>query len=88
MIEARELKKSYDGVEAVKGVSFTAETGAVLGLLGPNGAGKTTIMKVLTGYHFPSSGIALVDGIDVTEDPIAVKRRVGYLPRRCPSTRR
>jgi ABC-2 type transport system ATP-binding protein len=65
-------------------VSFGAETGSVLGLLGPNGAGKTTIMKVLTGYHFPSSGTALVDGIDVTEDPIAVKRRVGYLPESVP----
>jgi len=84
VIEARELKKSYDGVEAVKGVSFVAETGAVLGLLGPNGAGKTTIMKVFTGYHHPSSGTALVDGVDVTEDPIAVKRRVGYLPEMVP----
>jgi len=84
LIEARELGKSYDGVEAVKGVSFVVETGTVLGLLGPNGAGKTTIMKVLTGYHFPSSGTALIDGVDVTEDPIAVKRRVGYLPEMVP----
>ena len=84
MIELRELRKSYGGVEAVHGVSFTAETGSVLGLLGPNGAGKTTIMKVLTGYHFPSSGTALVDGLDVEEDPIAVKRRVGYLPESVP----
>jgi ABC-2 type transport system ATP-binding protein len=84
LIELRELHKSYKGVEAVRGVTFTAETGSVLGLLGPNGAGKTTIMKVLTGYHFPSSGSALVDGIDVAEDPIAVKRRVGYLPESVP----
>jgi ABC-2 type transport system ATP-binding protein len=84
LIEIRELKKSYNGVEAVHGVTFTAATGSVLGLLGPNGAGKTTIMKVLTGYHFPSSGSALVDGIDVAEDPIAVKRRVGYLPESVP----
>jgi ABC-2 type transport system ATP-binding protein len=84
LIELRELKKSYKGVEAVHGVTFTAATGSVLGLLGPNGAGKTTIMKVLTGYHFPSSGLALVDGIDVAEDPIAVKRRVGYLPESVP----
>ena len=84
MIELRELKKSYGGVEAVHGVSFTAETGSVLGLLGPNGAGKTTIMKILTGYHFPSSGQALIDGIDVAEDPLAVKRRVGYLPESVP----
>jgi ABC-2 type transport system ATP-binding protein len=84
VIEARELRKSYGGVEAVKGVDFTAPTGAVLGLLGPNGAGKTTIMKVLTGYHCPSSGTAFVDGIDVTEEPLAVKRRVGYLPEMVP----
>jgi ABC-2 type transport system ATP-binding protein len=84
LIELRELKKSYGGVEAVHGVSFTAETGSVLGLLGPNGAGKTTIMKILTGYHFPSSGQALIDGIDVAEDPLAVKRRVGYLPESVP----
>lgn len=84
MIELRELRKSYGGVEAVHGVTFKAETGSVLGLLGPNGAGKTTIMKVLTGYHYPSSGTALVDGVDVAEDPIAVKRRVGYLPEMVP----
>jgi len=84
LIEVRELRKSYGGVEAVRGVSFGAETGSVLGLLGPNGAGKTTIMKVLTGYHYPSGGTALVDGIDVAEDPIAVKRRVGYLPESVP----
>jgi ABC-2 type transport system ATP-binding protein len=84
VIELRELRKSYGGVEAVHGVSFTAETGSVLGLLGPNGAGKTTIMKVLTGYHFPSSGKAVVDGLDVEEDPIAVKSRVGYLPESVP----
>jgi ABC-2 type transport system ATP-binding protein len=84
VIELRELRKSYGGVEAVRGVSFSTETGSVLGLLGPNGAGKTTIMKVLTGYHYPSSGQAIVDGIDVAEDPIAVKRRVGYLPESVP----
>jgi ABC-2 type transport system ATP-binding protein len=84
LIELKELRKSYGGVEAVHGVNFTAETGSVLGLLGPNGAGKTTIMKVLTGYHFPSSGTALVDGFDVAEDPLAVKRRVGYLPESVP----
>jgi len=84
LIELRELRKSYGGVEAVHGVTFKAETGSVLGLLGPNGAGKTTIMKVLTGYHYPSSGTALVDGVDVAEDPIAVKRRVGYLPEMVP----
>jgi len=84
VIEARELRKSYGECEAVKGVSFTAATGTVLGLLGPNGAGKTTIMKILTGYHYPSAGTAIVDGVDVSEDAIAVKRRVGYLPEMVP----
>jgi len=84
VIEVKELRKSYDRTEAVKGVSFSVERGQVVGLLGPNGAGKTTIMKILTGYHFPSSGEALVDGVDVTEDPVAVKRRIGYLPESAP----
>ncbi|MEI6387138.1 MAG: ABC transporter ATP-binding protein, partial [Spirochaetota bacterium] len=84
MIEAKELRKSYDRVEAVKGVSFSVERGQVVGLLGPNGAGKTTIMKILTGYHCPTSGTALVGGTDVTEDPIAIKRRIGYLPESAP----
>jgi ABC-2 type transport system ATP-binding protein len=56
----------------------------VLGFLGPNGAGKTTIMKILTGYHFPSSGTALVDGISVQDDPVEVKSRIGYLPESVP----
>ena len=84
MIEAKELRKSYDRVEAVKGVSFSVERGQVVGLLGPNGAGKTTIMKILTGYHFPSEGSALIDGIDVTENPVEVKRKIGYLPESAP----
>ncbi|MEI6874850.1 MAG: ATP-binding cassette domain-containing protein [Spirochaetota bacterium] len=84
MIEARELRKNYGRTEAVKGVTFSVERGQVVGLLGPNGAGKTTIMKILTGYHCPSDGQALVDGIDVTDDPVAIKRRIGYLPESAP----
>jgi ABC-2 type transport system ATP-binding protein len=55
-----------------------------LGFLGPNGAGKTTIMKILTGFHFPSSGTAFVDGIAVDEQPLEVKKRLGYLPENVP----
>jgi ABC-2 type transport system ATP-binding protein len=55
-----------------------------LGFLGPNGAGKTTIMKILTGFHFPSSGTAFVDGIAVDEDPLEIKKRIGYLPESVP----
>ncbi len=84
MISASELRKSYGRTMAVRGVSFEAERGSVLGLLGPNGAGKTSIMKVLTGFHYPDSGTALVCGIDVTEDPVAVKAKVGYLPESAP----
>ena len=84
MIQAVDLRKSYGRTEAVRGVSFEVDKGEILGLLGPNGAGKTSIMKVLTGYHFPDDGKAIVDGMDVTEDPLGVKRVVGYLPESAP----
>jgi ABC-2 type transport system ATP-binding protein len=84
VIQAVDLRKNYGETEAVRGVSFEVQPGDILGLLGPNGAGKTTIMKILTGYHFPDGGKALVDGIDVTEDPLAVKRVLGYLPESAP----
>lgn len=84
MIEVQGLRKSYGGYEAVRGVSFTVRDGGVMGLLGPNGAGKTTIMKVLTGYHRPDGGTAVLDGLDVDADPLGVKARVGYLPEGVP----
>jgi ABC-2 type transport system ATP-binding protein len=84
MIEVQGLTKRYGTVEAVKDVSFSVGTDQVLGFLGPNGAGKTTIMKILTGYHFPSAGSALVDGISVQDDPVEVKKRIGYLPESVP----
>jgi ABC-2 type transport system ATP-binding protein len=84
VIEVENLSKNYGGVVAVDGVSFRVERDQVLGFLGPNGAGKTTVMKILTGYHFPNGGSALVDGISVTEDPVELKRRIGYLPETVP----
>ncbi|MHC6203479.1 ABC transporter ATP-binding protein [Breznakiellaceae bacterium SP9] len=84
MIEVHNLTKQYGSFQAVKDVSFAVETGGVLGFLGPNGAGKTTIMKILTGYHFPTSGTALIDGVSVQDDPVAVKKRIGYLPESVP----
>jgi ABC-2 type transport system ATP-binding protein len=84
MIEVRNLTKNYGKVEAVRNVSFSVDSDQVLGFLGPNGAGKTTIMKILTGFHFPSGGTALVDGIQVDEDPVEVKKRIGYLPENVP----
>jgi ABC-2 type transport system ATP-binding protein len=80
MIEVRELAKRYGTVEALKGVSFEVPKGQVVGLLGPNGAGKTTAMRIITGYVAPTSGVALVDGEDVFEDPIQAQRKIGYLP--------
>jgi ABC-2 type transport system ATP-binding protein len=83
-IKVQNLSKKYGNVQAVTDVSFSVSDQQVVGFLGPNGAGKTTIMKILTGFHFPSSGTALVDGIPVTEQPLEVKKRIGYLPENVP----
>ena len=83
-IEVKNLSKLYGNVQAVTDVSFSVGAQQVLGFLGPNGAGKTTIMKILTGFHFPSSGTALVDGIAVDEHPLEIKKRIGYLPENVP----
>jgi ABC-2 type transport system ATP-binding protein len=84
MIEVQNLTKNYGKVKAVQNVSFSVGKDQVLGFLGPNGAGKTTIMKILTGFHFPSGGSALVDGIKIDDDPVEVKKRIGYLPENIP----
>jgi len=85
MIEVQHLTKQYGNVKAVRDVSFQVGTGQVIGLLGPNGAGKTTIMKILTGYHFPSSGTANIDGLSVEDYPEEIKKKIGYLPENAPS---
>ena len=84
MIQVEGLRKRYKDFEAVRGVSFSVGKGGVLGLLGPNGAGKTSIMKVLTGFHRPSEGSAILNGLNVDEDPVGVKAAVGYLPEGVP----
>jgi ABC-2 type transport system ATP-binding protein len=83
-IEVKNLSKQYGNVQAVTDVSFSVGNQQVLGFLGPNGAGKTTIMKILTGFHFPTSGAAYIDGIPVTEEPLEIKKRIGYLPENVP----
>ena len=80
MIEVKNLCKRYGGVKAVDGVSFTAESGEVVGLLGPNGAGKSTTMNIITGYLGATSGDVLIDGVDILETPKAAKAKIGYLP--------
>jgi len=83
-IEVTNLSKHYGNVQAVTDISFSVGAQQVLGFLGPNGAGKTTVMKILTGFHFPSDGKAYVDGIPVDEQPLEVKERIGYLPENVP----
>lgn len=80
MIEAIALSKSYGPRLALDDVSFRVEQGEVVGFLGPNGAGKTTTMRILTGFLPATGGDARVAGFDVFDDPMEVKRRVGYLP--------
>jgi len=80
MIEVRELSKAYGPHKAIDRISFSVKKGEVVGFLGPNGAGKTTTMKIITGFMPPTSGVAKVAGFDVFEDPIEVKKRIGYLP--------
>jgi len=84
MIDVKDLSKAYGSTLALQGVSFHVSAGEVIGLLGPNGAGKTTAMKILTGYLQPDEGQALVDGIDVVENPLEVQKRIGYLPENAP----
>lgn len=80
MIEVVNLSKHYGDKKAVNNVSFKAEDGEILGFLGPNGAGKSTTMNILTGYISSTSGKALIDGIDILEDPVKAKQKIGYLP--------
>src|SRR3954453_23740298 len=80
VIEAEGLTKRYDGVAVVKGISFNIARGEIFGLLGPNGAGKTTTILMLLGLSDISAGTARVLGYDPVREPLAVKRRVGYMP--------
>ena len=80
MIEVINLSKHYGDKKAVNNISFKAEDGEVLGFLGPNGAGKSTTMNILTGYISCTAGKALIDGIDILEDPVKAKKNIGYLP--------
>jgi len=84
MISVDGLTRTYGNFTAVDHMSFTIEKGEIVGLLGHNGAGKTTIMKMLTGYLEPSGGNITIDGIDPAKDPLAVRRKIGYLPENCP----
>src|ERR1700735_4013824 len=80
MITVTDLTKRYARHTAVDHVSFEVQKGQIVGFLGPNGAGKTTTMRMLTCFLPPSAGTATVAGFDVLEQPLEVKKRIGYLP--------
>lgn len=80
MVEVKNITKCYGNKKAVDDVSFTVDSGEILGFLGPNGAGKSTTMNIITGYLSSSSGTVTVDGCEILEDPKGVKSKIGYLP--------
>jgi ABC-2 type transport system ATP-binding protein len=84
MISASGLSKQFGTVRALDKVTFEVKRGEVVGFLGPNGAGKSTTMRILTCFISPSSGSAQVNGHDVFDDPLGVRRSLGYLPQRAP----
>lgn len=84
MIHVEGLTKYYGDYPAVRGVSFDVERGQVVGFLGPNGAGKSTTMRILAGYLTATSGRATIDEIDVFWNPVAARRRIGYMPENSP----
>jgi ABC-2 type transport system ATP-binding protein len=79
-IEVKNLLKVYGEQKAVNDISFRIEKGGIVGFLGPNGAGKSTTLKIITGYLQPNAGHATVCGINVADDPLAAKKKIGYLP--------
>lgn len=84
MIYAEGLGKTFGSFRALDNVSFEVKRGEVVGFLGPNGAGKSTTMRILTCFISPSAGVAKVHGHDVFDDPLAVRKELGYLPQRAP----
>ncbi|MBE7028816.1 MAG: ATP-binding cassette domain-containing protein [Clostridia bacterium] len=80
MIEISNLYKSYGKRQILKNINFTVNKGEILGFLGPNGAGKTTTMSIITGYLSYTEGSVKVDGMEVIDNPMEIKRKIGYLP--------
>lgn len=80
MIEAKQITKSYGDIHAVRGISFNINKGEIVGFLGANGAGKTTTMRILVGALPSTTGTAVIAGYDINDNPMEVKKRIGYLP--------
>ena len=79
-ISVRNLTKRYDNVTALADISFEVQAGEIVGFLGPNGAGKTTTLRILTGLLAPTTGSVQIDGLDVANHSLEIRRRIGYLP--------
>ena len=84
MIEVSHVSRNFGDFRAVNDVSFSIPTGQIVGLLGPNGAGKTTTMRMITGFLAPTSGSVTIDGIDINENPVEAKKKIGYMPESAP----
>lgn len=84
MIAIEHVTKLYNRTPALRNVTLHVERGEVLGLLGPNGSGKTTLLRLLTGYLSPTVGRLMVAGYDTVRQPMAARRRVGYVPEALP----
>ena len=84
MIKIENLVKMYGDIKAVDNISFEVNEGEIVGFLGPNGAGKSTTMNMITGYLSSTSGKAMIDGIDILEQPLEAKKRIGFLPEQPP----
>jgi len=84
MIEISNIVKKYGNLYAVNDISFKVNEGEIVGFLGPNGAGKSTTMNILTGYLSATSGTAKIGGVDILENPIEAKRKIGFLPEQPP----
>ena len=80
MIQVTELTKKYGNSTVVDHLSFSVERGEVLGFLGLNGAGKSTTMKMIAGFLKPDHGFVEIDGVNVEQNPIVAKSKLGYLP--------
>ena len=83
-ISVKKIVKTYGTQRAVDGISFEIPSGEIVGFIGPNGAGKSTTMKIITGFLSDFEGEVLVNGIDVRQNPIEVKKIIGYLPEHNP----
>lgn len=84
MIEIKNLSKKFGSTEVLSDLTFTVKKGEILGFLGPNGAGKSTTMKIITSFWSPTKGKVMIDGIDVSEDSITSRSKIGYLPETVP----